>query len=449
MCWRFEVAARRVTKRCSFSACGLRQDWKRFLVLGLSVLALVATCSILASSSVLHRYPSTHFSNEKCTNQRPCASVEKHGHGSVQEVQSVALNGCSWQLCPERFGLNRQDKDVKRVALLVSGQLSRLELRSKLKNLILENYLHSELYAVFLLQHGEKRASNYHERADGPHDTEEWSDMEALHDHVASMFTSLGWQTSPLHQEVSYSGGWYHGDKLTRQVFYFALLEKGRVVLRVAFGLTHDEPNGALLLNSQFAPTRGEQQKQQNQQSMFRNMRKTMMLLEDIEIRIGTFMDYIFRIREDVFILRPFKFPNELSKSVFVTPNCWTAGGFSDWSYIVGRDVASKLMRGFAEDYYLRIESHYKNPEHFVKYLALFHKAHVVKRSVCEWPMLPVIFFMRDGVMNMRLRTESRLSAIGECSIKAGNDTCFWRNSKEIVKGVRKPYSPDEFVTWV
>ena len=419
---------------------GLHSGRRTLLPLG--ILALIITYALVASLSVLSRSISpTNSNNILYPTFDESAEIYSNGWASS--------TGCAWHICPEKFGMNhRKGGGRKRVAIVVSGQLSRLELRSKMINLVRENYQRYELYAVFLLQQGKNSSSNYHERSPGPYQSEEWEDMEVLREHVGHIFSGFGWKVSPIHHELSYSGKWYNGDKLTRQVFYFVLKDQDEVLLRVAFGLTKGEPIGALLLNPDFVPNKDETTKQLNQQDMFRNMRKTMMLLEDIELRMGFFVHLVFRLREDVFVLRPFRFPRPLTRVSFVSPNCWTAGGLSDWSFIVGRQLASKVIRGLAEDYYLRIHAHYTNPEHFVRYLARFHRAKIIKLSVCEWPMLPVIFYRNRTDLYMRLRTESRLSAVGGCSLKPYKGSCFWKESPELTKGTRKPYLNDKFTTW-
>lgn len=349
----------------------------------------------------------------------------------------VARGNCSWVDCPSQYGVNLGAKP--KLAIAISGQLTRLELRSKLINLVSVNKHKFELYAIVLLTHGQMAATNYFGRCPGPHDTKKW--LQGMVLYIRETFPGA----SSIQTTRRYTKG-----KLTRQVFWFVLLDElQRPYLRVAFALTKDEPMGTVLLNKEFVPPSHRVINEPAQHDMFRNIRKTMILLEQVELRLGVFFDYVFRVREDAFFLRPFRLPDNIRPSEFYTPACWTAGGYGDVSFVMGREVASGIMRGLAEDYYLRIDKHYKNPEGFVKQLAKVYEANITKVNVCEWPVTPVIFFRGKGdKMMMKLRGQTRRSAMSSCDIWKVKGHCIWRNVSQIVNGAYIPYLP-EFTTWV
>ena len=367
--------------------------------------------------------------------------------GSIENkalLESVQLglnrslwSNCSWVQCPEAYGINRFDPSKRRVALFITGQLSRLELRSKMINVVRQNKDTNELYAIFLLKQGQSKSSNYRYRARGPHHTNTWSNLTAMKEHVRSTFP----EASTLHARCKYTG-----TNLTRQEFYFVLTDaSGEIFLRVVFGLTHKEPVGDFLLNPRFIPLQKHAHKENNHQDMFRNIRSAMILLEDVEFQLKIYMDYIFRLREDAFVLRPFQLTKFTSSSMVLTPRCWTVGGFTDVSFVAGRKVASKLLRGLAEDYYFKEQVHYHNPETFLGRLAARYKAQMETVSVCDWPVIPVIFLKSKGMLHMKLRGKSRRWAMLTCNSFMPN--CLWNAAKEIVNGTIKPYSKN-FTTW-
>ena len=361
-------------------------------------------------------------------------------------VQSRRIyQGCpwgDWTRCPEAYGVDPTDRSVKRLAILVSGQLSRLELRSKLHNVVDANKGEFELYAVLLLSRGATKSSNYYNRVDGPIKMEEWTSAEAMRGYLSELFGNI--------TDV-YRSRAFHDSALTRQVFYFSVLDsEGRHKLRVAFGLTQDEPQGQFLLNPNFSVPVRETTKQTNQQDMFRNMRKTMILLEDIEVRMRCMMDLVLRIREDAFVLRPWQLKHDplWSDRVFVTPNCWKAGGFSDSSFLMGRGIASKVMRGLAEEYYLGLAAHYRNPERYIRELVVRNHGQVVWRHVCEWPVLPIIFRMKHFRLHMDLRYQSNMDATRACGAAEYNSSCVFKDVKSVRDRKKWPYYSKRFITW-
>lgn len=355
------------------------------------------------------------------------------------KINKTLWENCSWVECPGAYGIDHQNKSTRRVALFITGQLTRLELRSKLLNMVQQNVDNNELYAVFFLRHGQSKSSNYKNRSPGPFDTTEWNNLTAMATHISDSFPNA----STIHVNRTYTRR-----VLTRQEFFFVLTDgAGKIFLRVAFGLTRDEPMGSLLLNPSFKPRPKQAHKQLNHQDMFRNIRSAMIFLERIEYNIKTYMDFLFRLREDTFVLRPYRIQHFSSKSLFVSPRCWTAGGFTDVSFLVGRKVASRILRGLAEDYYFRLTSHYVNPEHYLKKLAIHYKSEVVTVNACEWPMIPVIFIKGfKGELMMKLRGNSRRSVLNACNTR-GIEQCFWHEALEVVRGKAKPYL-DEFTTW-
>ena len=376
-----------------------------------------------------------------CTFDRSGQIVE----ASSRQEGELKLRYCpagDWTRCPMRFGIDRKDEAVKRLAILVSGQLSRLEISSKLEYLVKSNVEKFELYAVFLLSIGEPKASNYHNRVDGPIKFDDWQDF----DRVAADISKYFGRVSKVHRSRVFR------DKVvSRQVFYFSVVDtEDRPIVHVAFGLTRDESSRKVLLNpSLSAPTR-EVSKQENQQDMFRNMRSTMMLLEDIEVRMRLMMDFVLRIREDSFVLRPLllEYDPTWSDFLFMTPKCWTSGGFSDSIFLMGRAIASKILRGLVEEYYLSLDEHYINPERYVKKLVKRNRGQIIQRHVCEWPVLPVLFQLKGSRLYLHLRYQSYMDAMNACGAASYNGSCVFREAASL--SVRKDiqYEEKRFTTW-
>lgn len=382
-----------------------------------------------------------------------CQLAHKEHHGSrnmaspLQQVRPVAnttrWRDCSWARCPRAYGISASNHSQTRYLLFITGQLPRLELKSKFANVVAQNYKEKELYAVFLLKQGQSRSTVYHKRCPGPHDTDAWQNETSMTEYFRRTFPNA----SGVHLEKTYAQ-----KRLIRQVFYFVILDSSQdIMIRVAFGISHNEPNGDYILNPRFSnPQNLTKSTQLNHQDAFRNIRSAMMLVEQLEDHLGMKMDYIFKLREDAFVLRPFILYDYKSKSVFVTPKCWEWGGYTDVSFIVGRLVASRVLRGLAEDYYFRMDEHYGNPEVFVKHLALHYKSQIIRVSVCDWPVLPIIYVKgADKNLSMQLRTRSMRVLYWKCiPRKAKNPDCFWLNSTEIRSDARKPYVADQFTNW-
>lgn len=131
--------------------------------------------------------------------------------------------------------------------------------------------------------------------------------------------------------------------------------------------------------------------------SQWVNTRRCMQLVEQQEVAQKVLFDVVVRLRDDAFVFQPMLIPDD-SVNYLTTSKCFTWGGINDVIYIIGRKWASAFLRSFSEEYYLSHKnlnpgrnSFNGNPEHWALFHALKYQIPHRQVSMCEMPAFPLI----------------------------------------------------------
>lgn len=348
----------------------------------------------------------------------------------ICDSDMITDNGCTWAECYENT-----NNDKKKLVFLISGQITRLELQSKITNLFDVNKDEFEIILLFLLKQGTSLATNIKTRADSPISTTEWCNTSAIEEWIRNtLFVDDDVGDIVLRQERNNQ---LKPTLVTRKNFYTVVRDKttNDIKYKVNVAITHGEFDGEVLENHRWVNPLGKREVNffSFAQDSFRNMRKNMIMLEDIELKMKTPVDIVFRLREDTLVHLPYYInKDKINTNTFVTPNCWGSGGYNDVNYIMGRGIASKVMRGMAEDYYFRINKHYGNPETHLREIVRYLTSDIIVEHFCDWPMMPVVWKLKDdGTYKLEARPMTTILTEGCLRDKTVKHRkfCAWRSS--------------------
>lgn len=125
--------------------------------------------------------------------------------------------------------------------------------------------------------------------------------------------------------------------------------------------------------------------------SQWSKLRVCMQLVEDVELKEHFTYEVVVKLREDSMALMPFHIPREWSDKGIVTLNCNMWGGLMDGFYVLGRKWASKVMEGLSVDWYFEHDIPNKNPETWLLRIVNKHKIPKLFVDRCVMPFVPVI----------------------------------------------------------
>lgn len=370
---------------------------------------------------------------QTCPKQVECPSTKASGIELLSKQERPPRcpddkkieQSCTWVECYE-------PSTKPKLAIVITGQITRLEIRSKIQNVFNANADDYDITLVFLLKQDKPVSTTVKKRADSPYSTTEWCDTDALKMWIKDkLFVNETLGEIVMRQEAM--NRQQMGDVITRKGFYTTVRnDDGSLKYRVALTVSRGEINGEILENKGW---KHRMPRERNffaiAQESFRTMRRNMMILEDIEYKTKTFSDIVFRLREDTLVHLPYKLKGlDIGPNTIVTPNCWGSGGINDVNYIVGRGIASKVIRGMAEDYYFRITKHYGNPETHLEEIIASLGAKTITQDFCEWPMVPVVWKKNDKGYYLEGRKITTLLT-GNClkSKLKKQKFCAWRKS--------------------
>lgn len=131
--------------------------------------------------------------------------------------------------------------------------------------------------------------------------------------------------------------------------------------------------------------------------SQWINTRRCMELIEQQEFSQGYHFDAAVRMRDDIFVFDKMLLPVDSTERL-ITLNCFNWYGLNDAIYIIGRKWASQFFRSFSEDYYIKHkqlnpkgQNFIGNPEHWALHYSLKYQIPTRPASMCEIPAFPLV----------------------------------------------------------
>lgn len=167
----------------------------------------------------------------------------------------------------------------------------------------------------------------------------------------------------------------------------------------------------------------------QNHMRWQANMRECMKWVQAIEVDEQMFFDYVMRVREDTYIFAKFILYTSSFQDSIVSLSGNDYAGMNDHDFIVDRKFADVIFRGIVEDYYFQegLNSshgeHWGAPELLLYRMAMFYNAHVKKKSVCIFPVVPIFrrtnfthfYFNKDIIKQFRTDcSEMKITTVEE-----------------------------------
>lgn len=131
----------------------------------------------------------------------------------------------------------------------------------------------------------------------------------------------------------------------------------------------------------------------QNNMRWMTALRECVKWVMDTEYEQQHFYDLVMRLRDDSFVLGPWSLSSEKYSKFFVTAAIASNHGVNDHNFVVDRAFADAVLRGMTEDYYLDKTLAifpWQNPENRIMRLAKSKKAVVQSMNVCELPVVPL-----------------------------------------------------------
>ncbi|GBG25898.1 Hypothetical Protein FCC1311_021172 [Hondaea fermentalgiana] len=321
------------------------------------------------------------------------------GHQGFDKQNLWNPHAMSSRLRAPRFGKK------EKLLFLVTGQMSRLELESKILNVMEPQMARYDIEVLLFVKVFVKMESMQLPRWPSPYEITSW-DANYLHNWVLRCVPGAEASSIDLEEKSEMRKGRRH---VYRKILTFNAKARGSNTLvpwRIV--LIHQENDGLVVYQPTFKAD-GYNQWAGAQQDTFRNFRKAMIYIEELELARDSFFDVIFRLRDDTFAFSPFLMPPEFDRDSFGTPQCVLASyplGYSDHNFILGRNIAAKVLRGMVESYYFRITENYPFVEAHLKELVTYiAPKHIFRIPDCYWPFFPVIYAdLGNGQFRMEFR---------------------------------------------
>ena len=267
------------------------------------------------------------------------------------------------------------------IAICLTGQLLRLELGSKIENLVKTNIDHGHNVSLFILLDGDHKSKAVK---------------------IANRFdvdTSIYYAFNNNHSSIT-------GSKLLEDIIYGAVLYKKptrakafSVKVRITMGPKHK-------YLSKF-----EQKEEYDRERFQCHMRWLMGLrdchewMENFELKIKKKkFHFVMRLRDDTFVYQPFVFNTAKYKGKFVSTKFNSWGGLNDHNLIADRSISNVMFRRMVEEYYtsknsviLKWQKNDDSPEKYFKSQARQNGVNIYLEDVCSYPFIPIFSAGRNG----------------------------------------------------
>lgn len=114
--------------------------------------------------------------------------------------------------------------------------------------------------------------------------------------------------------------------------------------------------------------------------------------VQKLEYEQGFFYDVVVRLREDTYAFGPWIIDDRY-RGKLTSAGTAAFRGINDHNFVVGRLYADDLFRGLTEDYYLNktlSQEMWDNPEGRIYQMATAYNVPIQNNSICQQPLLPL-----------------------------------------------------------
>lgn len=295
----------------------------------------------------------------------------------IGNLLALSLNYCNTASSANAFSSQHNSS----IAICITGQLIRLELGSKIENLVKVNLRTGHHIDLFVLLDNQLEKHKAVKRAN------RYSPDNCLYRNMTAdkMMHLINSQISIEYTNTS-------APKFSCRI----RLEPPK---RTSFVLTGLNPvcirhNTCDQKERQTELAKARFQNHMRQQA---SLRECFKWVQDVEHSRRHFYDYVVRMREDTYVFAPFAMSTKdyVNSIVVQEPNGW--GGLNDHNVIIDRKFADLIFRGLVEDYYFGDHSSLNHgsdwwggPEILLLRMSTFYGVQVKKKSICLLPFAPI-----------------------------------------------------------
>lgn len=261
-----------------------------------------------------------------------------------------------------------------RIAFCITGQLARLEILSKLKNVILPNVNLGHTTHLFLL---------LDDQVDNVKQTFwKFDYSKSLYGrytaHKLQSFIDKKLMTFHHHNKVK---TWVRLEPPSREYFETFYNESVPVTEKKFSG--HDGSKN----NYESAESRF-----QNNMRWMAGLRECAKWVQEKELELGLFYDVVVRLRDDSFAMGSWTFDSRIYLNNLVSLDLGSWRGINDHNFAIDRKWIDDFLRGLSEDYYLnhtKIEF-WRNPEQHLLQVAEKYRINTKTINFCNLPLVPL-----------------------------------------------------------
>lgn len=129
----------------------------------------------------------------------------------------------------------------------------------------------------------------------------------------------------------------------------------------------------------------------QNNMRWLGGLRECVKWMQQEEFEQKLFYDLVVRLRDDTLAFGPWKLSYEKHRNKLSSLRTGSYRGVNDHNFIIDRKYADIMFRGFTEDYYFnksQANVAWGNPEHRIYQLAEAYHVNIRNESICEQPLI-------------------------------------------------------------
>lgn len=275
-------------------------------------------------------------------------------------------------------GSDKIKNDKKKVAICLTGQLARLELMSKINNIIIPNCKLGNTVHLFILLDSDvadvKQTFWRYDYSETPFSTYDVAKMQAyiskkvLGANLGNLFVSRIRLESPSQNQFEVVAD------------FVPVEDKTIAHQKTVIGANKDGVEAAA-------------DRFQNNLRWMNGLRDCVKWVQGTEQEQGYFYDYVVRLRDDTLAFAPWIFDSKQLKDSLTSLSIGSYRGINDHNLVVDRKYADVLFRGLTEDYYFNKTNRlvlWGNPEHRIYQVATAYHVNIRSSTICKQPLIPL-----------------------------------------------------------
>lgn len=271
-----------------------------------------------------------------------------------------------------------------RIAFCLTGQLARLELASKLKNIFLVNIQLGHTIHLYILL--DDNLKDIHQTF--------WN-----YDYSKNPFAAFNKTRMEAYLDMKRK---VYPELTTDRFKYFIRLEKPpQPYFQIVGGLipvetkkivnvAYEREHGLLGSGDGVEPAG---QRFQNNMRWLAGLRECVKWMNAEEYQQKKFYDLVVRLRDDTLAFGKWKFYREKYMGALTSARVGSFRGVNDHNFAIDRVHADNLFRGLTEDYYFNNTFEkvmWGNPEHRIAQMAESLQIPIKNMTICEEPLIPL-----------------------------------------------------------